>query len=503
MNPEVLKNLTNPGAELALLGSVLRAKKEQRVQIALRVREQWLSSADSIAVWRVMGDFINASKPIDLTLLDDALRSELPDLARQSIVEKIGSAMPTASAWPMLADLVENYFIRRRGYEVSQAAAAQFLDLKTPPLEALETVEAEYFSLHAKKEGAGMQHVSKILPKALESIMESIANRGYVTGGWPTGFTDLDRSYIKGMRPGHVIMIVSPPGGGKTVGMMKLARNRAMGIGDYEEYNKALERAAEGQHHLNYLPCNVGIYSWEQDGPALLERLLITESRVEMAKMHRGQVSRAEQDAIARAQNKIIESRMFIEHVPGLSIQDLRVKARYDVMRYKLEMICIDYAQLITSHSRAAQGNRTQEMMDVSKGLDMLAEECGVPVIVCAQPKQETWGSRAGLNAMAETAQLAKDADLVIMLGFWDKIANQIEGLEKKTKADLMGDDDGFEDRDADDPTVYAYMDIVKNRHGPNTTGKPPIKLRWDRDFYDFVSTNKRLFDSTGKEHQR
>jgi replicative DNA helicase len=519
---EELKQLSNPAAELALLGSVLRASKEQRVQIALQVKEHWFSAADRVAVWRVMMDLINRASPLDMTLLDDSLRGALPDHAREAIIGKIGTAMPTASAWPMLSERVESYYVRRRGYEAAEAAKLAFLDLTLPAHDALEAAEAEFFALHAKKEGAGMEHVSKILPRALASIQESMVNRGYVTGGWPTGFTDLDRSYIKGMRKGHVIMIVSPPGGGKTVGMMKLARNRALGRGDYDEYDVAVDYALNGKmrnaddygvpfpdgsrlvkKHLNYLACNVGIYSWEMDGPALIERQLITESKVEMAKMHRGQMSRAEQAAIQKANDMILEERMFIDHVPGLSIQDLRVKARYDVMRYKLDLICIDYAQLITSNSKAARGNRTQEMMDVSKGLDMLAEECGCPIVVCAQPKQETWGQRAGLNAMAETAQLAKDADLVLMLGFWDKISKQVEGLEKKTKGDLMGEDDGFEDREADDPTVFAYMDIVKNRHGPNTTGKPPIKLRWDRDFYDFVSTNKRLFDSTGKERQR
>jgi replicative DNA helicase len=236
------------------------------------------------------------------------------------------------------------------------------------------------------------------------------------------------------------------------------------------------------------------------DGASLIERLLIQQSKVEMNKMHRGQISRAEQDAIRKAQERIIGSRMYIDHVPGMSIQDFRVRVRYDVMRYGLKIIYVDYAQLITSASKAARGNRTQEMMDVSKGLDMIAAECGVTLVVCAQPKQETWGQRAGLNAMAETAQLAKDADLVLMFGFWDKISKQIEGLEKKTKSDLMGDDDGFEDREADDPTVYAYMDVVKNRHGANTTGKAPIKLRWERDFYDFISTNKRLFETPKKE---
>lgn len=501
--PDALPQLTNPAAELALLGSMLRATTEQRVQIVTRVREDWFSNAERLAVWRVMHEMVNRSAPMDMTLLDDSLRGHLPDHTRTAMVEKLSGAMPMATAWPMLAERVEGYFVRRRGYEACEAAKLQFLDVKVPWSEALESAEAELFALHAKKEGVGMRHVSASLDDAYKSIQESIANRGYVTGGWPTGFTDLDRSYIKGMRAGHVIMFVAPPGGGKTVAMMKLAWNRAFGIGDYEEYFKALAFAERGEKHLNYLPCEVGVFTLEMDDVSLTERLLITQSKVELAKMHRGQISRAEQDALEKANKRIIQSRLFMEHVPGISIQDLRVKARYAVMRHKLKLLCIDYAQLLTSSSKSAQGNRTQEMMDVSKGLDLLAQECNVPIIVCAQPKQETWGQRAGLNAMAETAQLAKDADLVIMFGFWDKIAKQVEGLEKKTKDDLLGEDSGdHEDRDPDDPNVWAYMDVVKNRHGPNTNGKPPIKLKWERDFFDFISTNNRLFDSTGKHAQ-
>lgn len=507
---EEIPQLANVGAELALLGSVLRAGAEMRVQIINRVREEWFTGADRIAVWRVMHEMVSRSNPLDMTLLDDGLRGALSDQVRTAVMERISTVMPTASAWSLLAERVEGYFVRRRGHQACITAAAQFLDPQVAPDEALEAAESELFSLHAKKEGPGMRHVSVALDLAYKSIEESIANRGFVTGGWPTGFTDLDRSYIKGMRKGHVIMFVAPPGGGKTVAMMKLAWNRAFGTGDYDEYFNALEWAETGKvvkgvtvkKHENYLPCEVGVFTLEMDDVSLTERLLITQSKVEIAKMHRGQMSRSEQEALQKAHKRIIASKLYMEHVPGISIQELRVKARYAVMRYKLKMICVDYAQLLTSSSKAARGNRTQEMMDVSKGLDLMAEECGVPIVVLAQPKQETWGQRAGLNAMAETAQLAKDADLVVMFGFWDKISKQVEGLEKKTKGDLMGEDEAFEDREADDPTVWAYADIVKNRHGPNTVGKPPIKLRWDRDFFDFVSTNTRLFDGTGRHHQ-
>lgn len=500
---DVLKKLQNPAAEMALLGCVLRASPEMRLQMVILVQEGWFTSAERGCAWRVIHELVNRSAPVDLTLLDDGLRGLVPDGVRGPLVEKIATAIPSAGAWQLLAERVHGYYLRRRGYEECMAGATRFLDLETDPAAALEEAETGLFELHEKKGAGGMRHVSECLDLAYTSIQESIANRGYVTGGLPFGFTDFDRSYIKGMRAGHVIMFVAPPGGGKTVAMMVVAWNRASGSGDYEEHWRALEIAEKGGKHANYLPCEVGVFTLEMDDVSLTERLLIKMAKVDMAKMHRGQLSRAEQDALLKAHKKIIASKLHFEFVPGISIQELRVKVRYAVMRFKLKLVCIDYAQLITSSSKAARGNRTQEMVDVSKGLDLMAQECGVPIIVLAQPKQETWGQRAQLNAMAETAQLAKDADMVVMFGYWDNISKQIEGLEAKTKADLAGGDAShYEDREPDDPMVYAYADIVKNRHGPNTTGKAPIKLRWDRDLFDFVSTNKRLFDSTGKQQQ-
>ncbi|WP_395734862.1 replicative DNA helicase [Prosthecobacter sp.] len=499
-----MTQLANPNAELALLGALLRASPEQRLQIVIQGREDWFTAAERVCAWRVMQEMVNKALPVDMTLLDDGLRPFLPERSRAELVQQMGGMLPSAAAWAVLAERVQSYYVRRRGIAAIDAARAQFMDLKVSATDALEAAESALFDLHEKKEGVGMRHVSASLKQAYASIEESISNRGYVTGGLPFGFTDFDRCYIKGMRPGHVIMYVAPPGGGKTVAMMKTAWNRAFGRGDYDEYDRALAFAEKGEKHLNYLPCETGVFTLEMDDVSLTERLLITQSKVEIAKMHRGTMSRWDQEQLRKANQRIIDSKLYFEFVPGISIQELRVKARYAVMRFKLKLLCIDYAQLITSSSKSSQGNRTQEMVDVSKGLKLLAQECGVPVIVLAQPKQETWGHRAGLNAMAETAQLAKDADLVVMFGFWNSIKKQLEGLEKATKQAVMGEeaDEEFEDREADDPTVYAYADIVKNRHGPNTNGKPPIKLRWDRDFFDFVSTNCRLLDGTGKETQ-
>lgn len=491
--------LSNPRAEMALLGTLVRATAQMRVQMVMRIREEWFTAADRVAAWQVIHDMVSRSLPIDTTLLDDSLKAKLGEAVRVALVNAVISAMPSAAMWEQLAARVEDYHTRRKGVLACQEAIARFVDLKVPAAEALESAESELFGLHNLRAGKGMQHVGAFLHEAVSQIEEAVTNRGYVIGGLPTGLTDVDRRYIQGMRPGHILMLGAEPGGGKTVAMMEIACNVAMAEADYEEAMRAREKG-----FANYQANNVGVYSLEMDGASLAKRCLIGRSKIQLNKMQRGMVNNKEREELARATRQLLESRLFIEHVPGISIQELRVKARYDVQRHGLKLICIDYAQIITSSSKSARGNRTQEMLDVSQGLDLLAEECSVPVIVLAQTKQEFWGKRANTAALAETSQLAKDADFIGLLGFWDVIESQKKkkepGGERNPWDGPSEGEDEEEPVDPGDPSVYAYLDIVKNRHGPNTQGQMPIKLRWERDFYEFVSTTKRLYDSTGKE---
>jgi replicative DNA helicase len=489
MNPEH-PTLSDPQCEIALLASLVRSDPETRVQIVMTVREEWFTSAERAITCRVLHDLVNETLAIDLTLLHETLKKHVPEETARTIVSTLSSAVPTASLWKKYAERVQGYHTRRKGIEACQQAIAAFQDAKTAPPQALEEAESALFALHSQRMGQGMRHIADSLQRAIDSIEESWANRGHVTGGLACGFTDIDRMNIKGLRPGHVWIIAAPPGGGKTVFMMKMAWNIAFGVGDYREFSADRHPAQK-----------VGVFTLEMDDVQLTERLLITLAKVEMNKVQRGNVSYKEKDELNKAFLTAKRSGIHFEFCPGVSIQELRVKARYAIMRYGLKALFIDYAQLITSNTKEARGNRTQEMMDVSKGLKLLAQECGVPVIVLAQPKQETWGMRAGLNALGETSQLAKDADLVGMLGFWGNL--KPKDLGQSGAPEETSDDDFEQDIDHEDPFAFAYFDLVKNRHGPNTSGKPPIKLKWERDFFDFISTNDRLFDASGEHHQQ
>jgi replicative DNA helicase len=478
--------LSNPRAEIALLGTAFRASGEQLTQMATTVREEWFTAVERVIAWRTMSEFIGRGLPVSVPLVQDALRAHgAPDVETVRLVEDLARAVPTAEVWQELAKRVEKYFIRRRGRDACMEHARKFEDLSMDPMAALESAESDLFSLHSANMGHGMRHISASLGEALANIQESMNNKGHVTGGLATGFTDLDRMNIKGMRPGQVYIFSAPPGGGKTVFLMKLLWNVAIGRGDYHEYKHAAARA--------------GLFSLEMSDVALAERVLIRLAEIEMAKMDSGLMSRAEQERIRKACEEIKASLMFIEYTPGATIQQLRVKARYGVMRHKLQIIGIDYAQLIGSSSKDARGNRTQALVDVSIGLTEIAKECQVPLVVLAQPKQDTWGTRAGLNALSETSQLAKDADMVGQLGFWSNLKFR-EGEDPTAGEKKQGAEFG---KEADDPLVIAYLDIVKNRNGPNTENKPPIRLDWERDFFDMASTTDRLLSNNAEHHQK
>jgi replicative DNA helicase len=486
MNPD----LSNQHAELAFLGTVLRANPEQRTQMAVRAREEWFTAAERVMAWRVMVELIGKGLPVDAALLEDGMRVQGMSEGALRLVEELGRVIPTAGVWQELARRVEDYYVRRKGHERCEEAKKQFLDLSVPAMQVLESAESELFALHSASMGNRMRHIGESLAEALASIEESMRHRGHVTGGLACGFTDLDRMNLKGMRPGHVWIISAPPGGGKTVFLMKLIWNIATGTGDYREFNHPVAKC--------------GVFSLEMSDVALAERILIRLAEIQLNKLDRGTLSDNEKAEIKRAAGKIMASQIFIEHCPCSTIQELRMKARHAVQRFGLQIIGVDYAQLIGSSSKDARGNRTQALMDVSLGLKQMAQECNVPVVVLAQPKQETWGNRAGLSALAETSQLAKDADLVGMLGFWDNLrlkesdepVSNGGGAAKKTQGSEVG-------LHKDDPLAMAYLDVVKNRNGPNTEGKPPIMLKWEREWFDFLSTTDELLSGDKSKHQK
>lgn len=504
-----LPQLMDCGAERALLACASIGGAEVLTNLVGWVDEDWFGMAAHQLAWRVLNGLIVKGMPLDSVLIrDELIRAGMDQRDAGTITEEMARLVPNSANWKYYAAIVEKFRKRRLGVSAAQRMLAQFQDMSADPSESLAACEAELFKLHAMRQKGGARHRREFVKKVLDDIGEAWGNRGHVIGGIGTGYTDLDRLAIKGMRPAHFWLIGAPPGGGKTVLLGKMLDNIARasmsgpkrcgigsGSGDYREFKQE--------------PRSVLLVSLEMDGHELTERDVIREARITMNQGQRGQISRQDYSNLADTTKALNEAPYYIAYFPAMSIQALRVLLRYLQAVHNFGVIGIDYVQKLTSDTKSAKDSRTVEMQEISTGLDMIAGEIGVPIIAACQLKVEAYTGRPKLEHLRESAQLCQDADLVALLSPW----NQAMGIkpEKKDAAEKKkgGRDpapwESEEDEDAPPPELGDFMalDVVKNRHGGNTNSKPPIKLQWDREYYDFVSTCDRLFDSTGKTTQQ
>lgn len=482
--------LMDAGAERALLACASIGGAQVLSNLVGLVDEDWFGMASHQLTWRVLNGLIVKGHPLDSVVIENELvRAGMPQQDASVITEEMASLVPRSANWKHYAAVVEQYRKRRLGVKAAQDMLAGFQDLTTDPNEILAASEAQLFSLHSRAQKMGARHRREFVQKVLTDIQESWSHRGHVIGGIGTGYTDLDRLAIKGIRPGHFWLLGAPPGGGKTVKLSKILDNIARGEGDYHEFKQDSKP--------------VLLVSLEMDGYELTERDVIRQAKITMNQGQRGQVSRKTMQTLAETVQVLNDAPYYILYAPSLSIQELRVLLRYLMAVHNFAVIGIDYVQKLRSDTKAARDSRTVEMQEISTGLDMIAGELQVGIIAASQLKVEAYTGRPKLEHLRESAQLCQDADLVALLSPW----NQAMGIkpQKKEAPGKKGEAAPWEDEEDDPPEEigdFMAEDVVKNRHGGNTNGKPPIKLKWHREYFDFVSTCDRLFDSTGNHVQ-
>jgi replicative DNA helicase len=200
-------------------------------------------------------------------------------------------------------------------------------------------------------------------------------------------------------------------------------------------------------------PCVV--FSLEMSATMLVRRLLVSRARLSMQDLSRGLLSRAQQDALAKATRDLQKAQIFIDETPGLDIMEMRAKARRLKKQYDVQMIMIDYLQLVTSGSRRAKDNRQIEIAEISAGIKGIAKELNIPVIVLAQLNravESRKGQRPVLSDLRESGSIEQDADMVGLLTRADYAGAKME----------VGDEEEEEKKRGE-----AMLIIAKNRNGP------------------------------------
>ncbi len=421
-------------AELGLLGSVLLCPKEVMGECVEKqiTPEHFYIPAHAI-LFEVLRELYDANKPIDFILLTQLLRdrNQLDQVGGPAFVTSLFTFVPTAAhAGFYIEILKEKHTLRqvilscndfsRRSYE-EQENINGFLD----------EVETKIFGIAQSRLGDRSFRIKDSVMEALESIEKLYERRGEITG-IPTGFSDLDKM-TDGLHPAEMIIIAARPSMGKTALAMNIAENVALNA---------------------KLP--VCIFSLEMSSQQLVQRLLCSRAKVNLAKVRDGFLADRDFHNLTVAASKLAESKIFIDDTAGLSILELRAKARRLKAQHDIQLIIIDYLQLLRSPSKRGQENRQLEISEISGGLKALAKELSLPIIVLAQlnrnPESRS-GGKPRLSDLRESGSIEQDADLVGLL-----VRSEYYAEDDEQREEARGE---------------AELIIAKQRNGP--VGEVPL----------------------------
>jgi replicative DNA helicase len=419
----------NLEAERALLGSILLDNGALNVALGLLGKDDFFSEAHRIAFEKMLG-LSEKNRTIDLVTLSE-------DLSREGLLEKVGGAAYLASLvdgvpagnYSLVTDysrIVREKSLIRRLISASNNVIARCLEGADDPETLIDHAQSQVLDLAEQKVQAGFLGVRDIVKSSFGTI-DVLFDRGQQVTGVETGFTVLD-NMTAGLHPGELIVIAGRPSLGKTALALNLAAHAAI------ERKKV-----------------VGVFSLEMSKESLVIRLLCSEGRIDSHKLRTGFSSREDWNKMTRALGRLAEAPLYIEDSAALSILQIRAKARRLKAEKGLDLLIVDYLQLVTGHGRFE--NRNQEVSFITRGLKSIAKELQVPVVALSQlsrAPEERPGQRPQLSDLRESGSIEQDADVVIF-------------IFRERRASEDGEEAGAETR----------LIIGKQRNGP--TGEVPV----------------------------
>jgi len=410
-------------AELGVLGSVLLSPKEVMGDCVEKgITADHFYFPAHVEIFRILLELYDANKPIDFIILTQLLRDRglLDKVGGPAFVTSLFTFVPTAANAAYYTDILKEKHTLRRVIvtcnELSQRSYEEQESVDT----FLDQVETKGLSIAESRLTDRTFRIKDSVMEALESIEKLYERRGEITG-IPTGFADLDKM-TDGMHPAEMIVIAARPSMGKTALAMNIAENVAL---------------------TSKLP--VGVFSLEMSSQQLVQRLLCSRAKVNLQKVRDGFLADRDFHNLTVAASKLAESKIFIDDTAGISILDLRAKARRLKSQHDIQLIVIDYLHLLKSNSKKAQDSRQTEISEISNGVKALAKELAIPIVVLAQlnrnPETRTGsaGFKPRLSDLRESGSIEQDADLVGLLVRSEYYAQDDEEREeRKGEAELI-----------------------------------------------------------------
>ncbi len=425
-------------AEQSVIGSMLMDREAIITATEIVAAEDFYQHQYGI-MFESMVELFNEGKPVDLVTLQNRLKEKdvPPEVSSLEFVRDIITTVPTSANVRSYAGIVREKAILRRLIHINEDISNNCYLGRESMDEILGDTEKRIFDLLQSRTSRDLIPIRQVTLDVLEKIEEASRSKDIVTGV-PTGFVDLDYK-TSGLQPSDLILLAARPSMGKTAFVLNIL--------DYVAVRRDV-------------PCM--IFSLEMSKEQLVQRMIAMESNVNTQKLRTGNLTDAEWDAVVEAVGLIGSSNMVIDDTPGISVTELRSKCRKMKLERGLDMVVIDYLQLMSGSGRTSD-NRQQEISEISRSLKALAREIKAPVVALSQLSracESRQDHRPMLSDLRESGAIEQDADVVMFL-YRDDYYNK--DSEAKDTAEII---------------------IAKQRNGPIGT----VNLLWKPDITRFVN---------------
>ena len=442
MDEALLKRVLphNIEAEQSVIGAMLLDKDAVAGAVDIVTKDDFYSSQYGI-MFECMVELFNEGKPIDLVTVQNRLREKdvPPEAASLEAVKDIINTVPTSTNIKTYAGIVHDKAVLRRLIRANEEVENACYAGKDSVEDIIAETEKKIFNVLQERSGADITPIAKIAEDTLAKIEQAARTKDRVTGV-PTGFIDLDYK-TTGFQPSDFVLVAARPSMGKTAMVLNIVRYVAM---------------------KKKRPCMV--FSLEMSKEQLVNRLFSMESDIDAQKLRSGDLNDSDWETLVQAVVNVSKANLTIDDTPGITVTELRSKCRKQKLEKGLDLVVIDYLQLMTGSGKGGRSeNRQQEISDISRNLKALARELKCPVIALSQlsraPEQRP-DHRPMLSDLRESGAIEQDADIVLFL-YRDDYYNQ--DTEHPGEAEVI---------------------IAKQRNGPIGT----VKLMWKADTTKFVN---------------
>src|ERR1700737_739462 len=422
-------------AEKGVLCSLVLSPREVGDLCILRLHPDAFYSPAHKIIYELVIEVSDKSKPIDFITLKQTLKDRgfLEEVGGPEFLNELYPLAPTAANAGYYVDIVREKYLLRRLILACDSLSRRCDEDQENVEPLLDDAERQIFEITGDHVKIDVVPTKELVMEAIEQIEKIYENRGSVTG-LPTGFTEFDRM-TSGLHAAEMIVIAARPSMGKTALAMNIAEHVSIDVGK-----------------------PVAVFSLEISSQQLVQRRLCSRAQVDLQNVRNGFLSERDFPKLTSAASQLAAAKIFIDDTPGLTVTELRAKSRRMKSQHDIQLIVIDYLQLLRSMSRRAQANRQLEISEISGGNKALAKELNLPIIVIAQLNRQpdaraNQGGRPRLSDLRESGSIEKNADILGLL-----VRPEYYETDEDAKQEKAGE---------------AELIIAKQRNGP--TGDVPL----------------------------